>query len=127
MRRSRYVLAAIFVVAGVLHFVIPGEYVRIMPPYVPFHRAMVYLSGVLEIAGGVGLLAERTRRAAGVGLILLLLAVWPANVQMLLDTRAAGASPAAEALLWARLPLQLVLLWWVWRASRAEPAARSPS
>ena len=119
MRRSRYVLAAIFIVAGVLHFVIPDEYVRIMPPYVPLHRAMVYLSGALEIAGGVGLLVERTRRAAGMGLILLLLAVWPANVQMLLNARAAGAPPLAEALLWARLPLQLVLMWWVWRASRS--------
>ena len=116
-RASRIVLAAIFVAAGTLHFVIPAEYQRIMPPYLPFHRALVLLSGAFEIAGGLGLLFGRTRRAAGTGLVLLLLAVWPANAQMLLNARAAGASPTAEALLWARLPLQLLLMAWVWRAS----------
>lgn len=122
-RVSRALLAAVFVFAGVMHFVIPGAYERIMPPWLPWHRALVLLSGVCEIAGGVGLLARRTRRAAGIGLALLLVAVWPANVQMLLNARAAGASPLAEALLWARLPLQLLLVWWVLRASRPAPAA----
>ncbi|HEX2205680.1 MAG TPA: DoxX family membrane protein [Longimicrobium sp.] len=119
-------LAVIFVAAGTLHFVVPGEYERIMPPYLPLHRALVLLSGACEIAGGLGLLLERTRRAAGVGLVLLLVAVWPANVQMLLSARAAGASPLAEALLWARLPLQLLVIAWVWRAShpRAEDGRR---
>lgn len=117
---SRIVLAAIFVVAGTLHFVIPGEYVKIMPPALPFPRELVYLSGVLEIAGGIGLLVPRTRRAAGIGLILLLVAVSPANLQMLLNARAAGASALAQTLLLLRLPLQLVLMGWVWRASRQE-------
>lgn len=119
-RASRIVLAVIFVAAGTLHFVIPGEYQRIMPPYLPYPRALVLLSGAFEIAGGLGLLFDRTRRAAGAGLVLLLLAVWPANVQMLLNARAAGASPLAEALLWARLPLQLLLMIWVWRASHSR-------
>lgn len=123
---SRIVLAAVFVAAGTMHFIIPGEYVKIMPPALPFPRELVYLSGVLEIAGGAGLLIRRTRRAAGIGLILLLLAVWPANLQMWLNARAAGASPLAQTLLLLRLPLQLVLIAWVWRASRAgssQPAA----
>ena len=90
-RLSHIVLAALFAFAGTMHFVIPGQYVRIMPPALPFPLELVYLSGVLEIAGGVGLLVPRSRRAAGMGLILLLLAVWPANVQMLLNARADGA------------------------------------
>ena len=118
-RASRGLLAGIFVLAGVMHFIIPGSYVGIMPPWLPWHRALVYLSGVLEIAGGVGLLIPRTRRAAGMGLVLLLIAVWPANLQMLLNARAADKSPWYEAFLWLRLPLQLLLIWWVWRASRS--------
>ncbi|MDP9348635.1 MAG: DoxX family membrane protein [Gemmatimonadota bacterium] len=117
-RLSRALLAAVFVTAGTLHFLFPGGYVRIMPPYLPLHRELVYLSGALEIAGGVGVLIERTRRVAALGLILLLLAVWPANLQMVLGARAAGAPSWWEALLWARLPLQLLLVAWVWRVYR---------
>lgn len=119
---SRGLLALVFVAAGALHFVFPGAYEKIMPPYLPLHRELVYLSGALEVLGGLGLLPERTRRAAGVGLILLLLAVWPANLQMLLDARAAGKPSWWVALLWARLPLQLVLIAWVWSASRHRTA-----
>ncbi len=60
---------------------------RIVPSYLPHHRELVYLSGAAEILGGLGLLPEMTRRAAGFGLVLLLIAVWPANVQMLIDAR----------------------------------------
>ena len=115
---SRTSLGVIFVAAGTLHFLAPGAYERIMPPYLPLHRELVYLSGALEILGGLGMLTRRTRPVAGVGLILLLLAVWPANLQMLLDARAAGKPSWWLALLWARMPLQLVLMWCVWRASR---------
>ncbi len=106
--------------AGALHFLSPSAYERIMPPNLPFHRELVYLSGALEIAGGLGLLDERTRRSAGIGLVLLLVAVWPANVQMLLDAQAARKPPWWVALLWARLPVQFVLIAWVWRASRSR-------
>lgn len=115
-RPSHVILAAVFVIAGVLHFAIPGTYVRVMPPWLPHPRALVLLSGAFQIAGGVGVLLPRTRRAAGWGLILLLLAVWPANLQMLLNARASGAPAAAQALLVLRLPLQLLLIWWVWRS-----------
>ena len=115
---SRTLLGLIFVVAGTLHFRAPDAYEQIMPPYLPLHRELIYLSGAFEIAGGLGMLTERTRRIAGIGLILLLIAVWPANVQMLLDARAAEKPLWWVALLWARLPLQLVLIAWVWRASR---------
>ncbi len=111
-------LGMLFVGAGALHFLVPRAYERIMPPYLPLHRELVYLSGALEIAGGLGLLARRTRRGAGFGLVLLLVAVWPANVQMLLDARASRKPAWWVALLWVRLPVQLVLVAWAWRASR---------
>ena len=116
---SRTVTGLVFVGAGALHFVAPGTYEKIMPPYLPLHRELVYLSGAAEVLGGFGLLAERTRAAAGVGLILLLVAVLPANVQMLIDARAAGKSSWWLALLWLRLPLQGVLAAWVRRSSRS--------
>jgi uncharacterized membrane protein len=116
-RTSHIVLAALFAFAGTLHFIVPEQYMAIMPPALPLHRALVYLSGALEIAGGLGLLLPRTRRAAGIGLVLLLIAVLPANLQMLLNARAAGASATAQTLLLLRLPLQLLLILWVWRAS----------
>ncbi len=115
---SRTLLGLVFVGAGVLHFLSPGAYERIMPPYLPLQRELVYLSGAVEILGGLGMLSERTRPAAGIVLILLLLAVWPANLQMLLDARADGKPSWWITLLWARMPLQLVLIWWAWRASR---------
>lgn len=102
-----------------MHFVSPRTYERIMPPYLPMHRELVYLSGACEIAGGLGLFSERTRNPAGTGLVLLLVAVWPANLQMPLDARAAGKPSWWVALLWARMPLQLLLVALVWRASRS--------
>jgi len=115
---SRTLLGLVFIVAGLLHFRAPEVYERIMPRCLPLRRELVYLSGTAEISGGLGLLAQRTRRPAGIWLILLLIAVWPANVQMLLDARAARKPRWWVALLWARLPLQFVLIAWVWQASR---------
>ena len=89
-----------------------------MPPYLPFHRELVYLSGACEVLGGLGLFPERTRSAAGIFLVLLLIAVLPANVQMLLDARNTGEPSWWLALLWLRLPLQLVLMAWAWKVSR---------
>jgi uncharacterized membrane protein len=124
---SRIVLAALFAFAGTMHFIIPASYVRIMPPWVPAHREMVLVSGACEIAGGIGLLVPLLRRVAGIGLIALLVAVWPANLQMLLNARAAHQPAWAQMLLLLRLPLQIVLIGWVWRASwtnaDAPPAA----
>jgi uncharacterized membrane protein len=110
-------VAAVFVTAGVLHFAAPAPYQRIVPPWLPAPRLLVLLSGVFEVAGGLGVLHPRTRRAAGWGLILLLLAVWPANFQMFFDARASGAPPLAQALLALRLPLQPLLMGWVWRVT----------
>ena len=115
---SRTLTGAVFVVAGLLHFLVPSAYQKIMPPYLPLHHELIYLSGATEVAGGMGLLSNHARRVAGLALILLLLAVMPANVQMLLDAHAAGKSSWWVVLLWLRLPLQLVLVAWVWKVSR---------
>ncbi len=108
--------------AGTLHLVAPGIYRGIVPPWLPAHDVLIALSGVAELAGGAGLLVQRTRRAAGWGLILLLIAVFPANIQMLLNHRASGVAWWGELLLWLRLLLQGLLIWWVWRAS--QPRSR---
>lgn len=121
-RRGIFALAAIFIAAGVMHFVIPLWFDRIVPTWIPDARMATLLSGVAEIAGGVGLLIPATRRAAGWGLFALLLAVFPANVNMLQLARAAHESPGYIAALWVRLPLQPLLMWWVWRAAISHSA-----
>ena len=86
---------------------------RIMPPWLPAHRLLVQVSGVAEIAGGIGVFIPALRWYAGVWLVLLLVAVFPANVQMALQPEL-YSRVASPALLYARLPLQLVLIAWVW-------------
>lgn len=115
-------LAALFVAAGVLHFVAPAFFDRIVPPWVPLSpRAATLLSGAAEIAGGLGLLHPRTRPAARVGLLALLALVFPANVHMALHAERFGVSPAVA---WGRLPLQPLLMWAVWRAGRSMKRLR---
>jgi len=119
-RLSRYSLALFFIVAGALHFLFTAQYMAIMPPWLPEHRALVVVSGILECAGGVGVLISCSRRLAGLGLIALCLAVLPANVQMLLDAQAANASTGWLAMLWLRLPLQGLLIAWIWNVSQRQ-------
>jgi uncharacterized membrane protein len=108
------VLASIFYIfAGVMHFVRPDMYLKIMPPYIPSHRAMVEVSGFFEILGGIGLLMRPTRRAAAWGLIALLIAVFPANLYMATNPVEAGAASIAPWLRWGRLPIQALLIWWL--------------
>lgn len=112
-------LAAFFLTTGVLHFVRSQTFENITPDYLPAHLALVLISGAAEIAGGLGLLLARTRRAAGAGLIVLLVVIFPANIGMAVN---AEDHTIPEPLLWARLPLQPLLIWLVYRASlRPEP------
>src|SRR5918999_1180263 len=111
----RALLSAFFLAAGLLHFLKPRPYVAIVPDALPRKRAIVYASGVAEMAGGAGVLPERTRRAAGWWLIAALLAVFPANVNMAVNADRFRAVP--EMLLWARLPVQGLLIAWVWRVA----------
>jgi uncharacterized membrane protein len=115
--------AMLYIVAGSLHFIKTDAYVRIMPPYIPWHLAMVRISGVCEILGGLGLLIPRTRTAAAWGLIVLMIAVFPANIYMATNPIEAGAVSIAPVLRWGRLPLQLLLIWWlVWLLSTRRRA-----
>ena len=115
---GRTALALFFVAAGSLHFVVPIYYRAIVPSYLPAPATLVAVSGAAEIVGGAGLLVPRLRPAAGVGLIVLLIALLPANVAMLQLHRASGGLWWQELLLWLRLPFQGILAWWVWRLSR---------
>lgn len=114
---SRWMLAAIFIGAGVLHLLRPGTFVTMVPPWLPAPALLVVVSGVFEVMGGIGILVPLTRVVAGLGLIALLVAVLPANVHMLVQARAAGASLLWQLALLIRVPLQLVLIWWVHRAT----------
>jgi uncharacterized membrane protein len=107
-------LGIFFMTTGVAHFVNTQSFENITPDYLPAHLALVLISGVAEFAGGLGLLVPRFRRQAGLGLILLLIVVFPANIDMAVH---AEAQSIPEPLLWARLPLQPLLIWWVYRAS----------
>jgi uncharacterized membrane protein len=115
-RRSHRALAAFFIGAGVNHFVMPRAYEAIVPPRLAHdaHR-VVAVSGVAEIAGGVGLLVPATRRLSGLALIGLLAAIFPANLYMARSPERFRRIPRWA--LFARLPLQPLMMWWAWRAT----------
>jgi len=124
-QRIGLIFAAIFyIVAGTLHFIKLNAYLRIMPPYIPWHVAMVRVRGGLEILGGLGLLVPKTRRAAAWGLVALLIAVFPANVYMATNPIDAGAVSIAPLFRWGRLPLQLLLVLWLLWCTRTRLSYR---
>jgi uncharacterized membrane protein len=114
----RYLAAATFVLTGVKHFTSAEAFRAIVPPALPRADVVVAVSGVAEIAGAVGLLVPRLRRAAGWGLIALLIAVFPANIYMAISDDPRVKLGLPQWALWARLPLQAVLIVWVEWASR---------
>jgi uncharacterized membrane protein len=121
----RWLAVIFFVVAGTFHFFRPELYLQIMPPYFPAPQWLVAVSGIAEIAGGLGLLIRPWRRAAGWGLIALLVAVFPANIYMVQHP---GQFHFAPWILWARLPLQGVFIAWVWFAAiQRSPQERNIS
>ena len=113
---SIIVLAVFFIVAGANHFVSPQTYLPLMPDYLPWHLGLIYLSGAAEMLGGIGICIPKWRRLAGWGLIALLVAVFPANVHMLVNHVPLGGKIVPEWVYWVRLPLQAVLIAWVYRA-----------
>jgi uncharacterized membrane protein len=116
-------LGVVFLTSGALHFLRPDVYEQIMPGYVPAHRELVLASGAAEIAGAVAVVFPRTRGGAGLWLAAVLVAIFPANVHMALHP---GRYPSLPApLLWARLPLQPLLVWWALRATRRGPRGES--
>ncbi|MCA1565379.1 MAG: DoxX family membrane protein [Acidobacteria bacterium] len=112
----KYSLGLLFVLGGLYHFFNPALYLRMMPPYLPWHLLLVYLSGFFETALGLLLLIPKYTRLAAWGLIALLVAVFPANVQMALGPQQFPEIPPVA--LWLRLPLQLVFVAWTYSLTR---------
>lgn len=120
-RALLYVMGAAYVLAGLNHFRVPSFYLQIMPPYIPWHSAMVVISGIAEIVLGVAVMIPRTRRLAAWGLIALLIAVFPANLHMALhEVRVDGEVAGPAWALWLRLPLQGVLIAWAYLYTRPD-------
>jgi uncharacterized membrane protein len=116
-RSGQRLLGAFFIAAGVNHFVMPRAYRQIVPPRLEHDaKRVVEVTGVAEVLGGIGVLLPRTRRAAGVGLIALLAAVFPANLYMAQTPERFPRIPRWA--LYGRLALQPLMMWWAWRATR---------
>jgi uncharacterized membrane protein len=112
----KYLLCVFFVLAGLNHFINPAFYLKSMPPYLPWHLFLVYFSGFFEVALGVLLLIPAITRIAAWGLIALLIAVFPANIQMAINPQLySDINPLA---LWLRLPLQAVFIAWAYWYTR---------
>jgi uncharacterized membrane protein len=124
-RKYRVVLATIMIGIGLLHFLRPAPFVHIVPSALPAPYVLVIVSGFFEVLGGVGLLVPRVRRAASIGLVALYVAVFPANINMVVHPELGGG--IAVWALWARLPLQFVLIAWAVWVGRAVggPVERS--
>jgi uncharacterized membrane protein len=120
-----YLAAALYILAGTFHFLSPAPYLKIMPPWIPWQPQMIFLSGMAEIAGGVGLLIPKLRRPAAWGLVALLIAVFPANLYMATNHIQMGAKPLPDWAAWARLPIQALLIWWVLWCTRTN-SPKSP-
>ncbi len=116
----RWLLTLFMVLAGANHFLAPDTYVAMMPAALPWRPELVYLSGACEILGGLGLILPATRRVAAWGLVALLLAVFPANVNMAINRLPLGGRDVPAWVLWGRLPLQALLIAWVWWYTRRE-------
>lgn len=103
-----------FIIAGAVHFISPAPYLAIVPSSIPWPGAVVALSGVAEILGGVGVCFHSTRHIAGWGLIALLIAVFPANIHAISTGIVMGGHSLPAWMLWARLPFQLLFIAWVY-------------
>jgi uncharacterized membrane protein len=125
----RWGLTLFMIAAGLNHFRAPAVYLGMMPAALPWPRALVFISGLAEIAGGLGLILPATRRWAAWGLIALFVAIFPANLNMAINHLPLGDRVVSPLALWLRLPLQLPLIAWAYWFTRADrvavPAARA--
>lgn len=121
-----WIMGLFYLSAGIMHFVNAPFFIRIVPDYLPWHAMLVSVSGVCEIVLGVLVLLPATRGLAAWGIIALLIAVFPANVNMLVHgiPMQEGMPPNMLAL-WMRLPLQGVLIAWAWWYTRPHAYAAS--
>ena len=124
----RVIHAVAIIVVGITHFIVPEQYARIVPPQLPYPFELVYISGFFEILGGFGLVIPFVSVAAAWGLIALYIAVFPANINMAVNSIPIDGIPHIPLLYWARLPFQAVLIAWAYwytRKPESQPAASS--
>ena len=118
MKAGRLILGVAFIGIGAAHFLLTRAFVSIVPDYLPAHTALVRVSGLAEMVGGVGVLVPSTRRWGAWFLVALLIAVFPANVWMVQHPERFPSLPPWQ--LWARLPLQIPLIAWAWLYTRRD-------
>ena len=128
-RRTAVAFAVLMAGAGALHFLVPGPYRRIVPHALGHEAAIVAISGVAEVACALALVTPATRRAGGWLTAALLVAVFPANVQMAIDAGLPRTVWSGATLSWLRLPIQVPLVWWavgIGRHAHHHPAVSDP-
>jgi len=116
------IIALFFLTGGIAHFALVDFFVMSMPGYLGFHKELVIISGVFELLGAIGILVPRTRLLAGYGLVALIVAVYPANINMALHPERYQQIP--QWFLYVRLPFQFAFIWFVWWAITPERLAR---
>lgn len=120
---SLYFMGVAYILAGLNHFIMPEFYLKFMPPYLGWHKELVFISGLIEIGLGTLLFVEQYRRWAAWGIVLLLVAVFPANVYLAQTNGAALGISAAAA--WGRLPIQALLILWAWWHTRNDKGTKT--
>ncbi len=115
---SLFIMSIFYIIAGLNHFIHPLFYKKIMPPYIPWHMPLIYVSGIFEILFGILLIPLATRRIAAWGIILLLMAVFPANITMLINYVTEKRADLWITIL--RLPLQFALIWWAYTFTKQK-------
>jgi uncharacterized membrane protein len=117
----RWLLILLFLTAGIAHFVRPQAFVAVMPPYLPWHLELVYLSGAIEIVLAMLLILPRTRRFASWGMMGLLVAVFPAHIHAAMNPETLPIVPTA--VIWLRMPFQAVLIAWAWWFTKSNSSS----
>jgi uncharacterized membrane protein len=117
--RTLYLMACIYFVAGINHFLNPHSYMKIMPSWLPFSEELIFVSGAIEIVCALLLLPSFSRKLAAWSIIVLLIAIFPANIQMSINYYEENNPYFLFTLL--RLPLQFLLIWWAYQYTK--PAA----
>ena len=112
MEVEKYIMAGLYIFAGIFHFIKPKIYLKIMPPYLPYHLELVYLSGIFELVSGILLFIPQTEIIGAWGIIITLIGVYPANIYMLTSYK--GKRIGYKIALWVRLLLQFLLIYWAW-------------
>ena len=118
------IFAVCMIVAGITHFIAPDPYVKIVPPQLPYPEAIVYISGFFEILGGIGLLVPPTSQAAAWGLVVLLIAVYPSNINMAVNNIHIDNIPDGNWFQAIRLPFQFVLIAWAYWLTKPDATTK---